>query len=489
MLVNAVAGSGKSTTCIEGARRVQASGKVAGISYLAFNKHIQVEMAARADGAVVAKTFHALGLQSISTRFGAVKVNERRMWTVIEEMREWPEEERKLIPGVKRMCQIAKNSAVENLEALAELADHHGVDLGTAQEEQQTIALVPLALEKASQYKYGEVAYIDFDDMCWLPMKLELPVRHMQLALCDESQDLNPVQQWLAIRAAERLVIVGDRNQAIYGFRGSDVKSMDNLAALVTIPGGCLGTNITRDIHEYPLSFTWRCPKSHVRLAQVIVPGIHALPGASEGVVRLREAGDVVSESLPGDMILCRTNAPLIGMAHSLIATGKRAVVKGRDIGAGILRLLSQAAGDYPGRTLAEILTAARLITDYDVQRFRLMPGGKGQIRASMAEDRLQCLLIAAQETKTLEQLRVKLTALFSDDQVAGAITLSTIHKAKGLEADRVMILKPELLPHPLATRMHEIEQEYNCLYVALTRARQELWFVDGIPPCLDDYL
>jgi ATP-dependent exoDNAse (exonuclease V) alpha subunit len=55
----------------------------------------------------------------------------------------------------------------------------------------------------------------------------------------------------------------------------------------------------------------------------------------------------------------------------------------------------------------------------------------------------------------------------------------SSIHKAKGLEATRAMILMPNLLPHPMVFKSNVVEvgleQERNLAYVAVTRAMSEL--------------
>jgi superfamily I DNA/RNA helicase len=55
---------------------------------------------------------------------------------------------------------------------------------------------------------------------------------------------------------------------------------------------------------------------------------------------------------------------------------------------------------------------------------------------------------------------------------------LSTIHKAKGLENDRIFFLCPELIPSKYATQPWQYEQEANLKYVAITRAKQELIYV-----------
>ena len=59
-----------------------------------------------------------------------------------------------------------------------------------------------------------------------------------------------------------------------------------------------------------------------------------------------------------------------------------------------------------------------------------------------------------------------------------GGVIFSTLHRAKGLEAERVFFLHPEDIPHPMAKRKDEIEQEMNALYVGLTRSKRELVLV-----------
>ena len=52
---------------------------------------------------------------------------------------------------------------------------------------------------------------------------------------------------------------------------------------------------------------------------------------------------------------------------------------------------------------------------------------------------------------------------------------LSTIHKAKGLENERVFFLLPDIIPSKYATQPWQIEQEMNLKYVATTRAKHTL--------------
>jgi superfamily I DNA/RNA helicase len=59
------------------------------------------------------------------------------------------------------------------------------------------------------------------------------------------------------------------------------------------------------------------------------------------------------------------------------------------------------------------------------------------------------------------------------------AIMLCTIHKSKGLEADIVYILNEDLIPSRFAKSAEQLKQENNLKYVARTRAKEELYFLD----------
>ena len=79
------------------------------------------------------------------------------------------------------------------------------------------------------------------------------------------------------------------------------------------------------------------------------------------------------------------------------------------------------------------------------------------------------------------EEIIGRIEEVFSDDRNGGGIKLSSIHRAKGLEADRVFFLKTEEAPcpHPLAKSKWQRDQELNLLYVGITRAKMELvWIV-----------
>lgn len=146
-------------------------------------------------------------------------------------------------------------------------------------------------------------------------------------------------------------------------------------------------------------------------------------------------------------MVLCRNNAPLVALAFQLIRAGKPARIRGRDVHDGIMELLRKCAvgagiGMGVGK-LDKVLMAAQQFTDDEVERFEAMKEGRGEERAARAIDRLECLLACAGGCATVEELTVRLGELFREDRVG--ITLSSVHKAKGLEAERVWVIEPGL--------------------------------------------
>jgi superfamily I DNA/RNA helicase len=82
----------------------------------------------------------------------------------------------------------------------------------------------------------------------------------------------------------------------------------------------------------------------------------------------------------------------------------------------------------------------------------------------------------------SLESFTKGVQDLFADE-ADRVVWLSSIHRAKGNEAERVFIVRPDLLSHPMARTPVQVEQEQNVCYVAYTRANEALYFVGGPAP------
>jgi len=78
-------------------------------------------------------------------------------------------------------------------------------------------------------------------------------------------------------------------------------------------------------------------------------------------------------------------------------------------------------------------------------------------------------------------ELLTTFDTIFREVSEEDAITLCTIHKSKGLEADIVYILNEDLIPSKFAVSPTQLEQEENLRYVARTRAKKEMYYLDII--------
>jgi ATP-dependent exoDNAse (exonuclease V) beta subunit len=104
----------------------------------------------------------------------------------------------------------------------------------------------------------------------------------------------------------------------------------------------------------------------------------------------------------------------------------------------------------------------------------RLADKGKEEA-AVYIQDMCAALMVISETCTSIGQLKRTVEDLFSDNR--SDIVLSSIHRAKGLEADRVFILDYEKMPLDFPQPWARV-QEQNIMYVALTRAKQELYLV-----------
>lgn len=310
---------------------------------------------------------------------------------------------------------------------------------------------------------------IDFDDQIYMPALFGGNFPRFPVVMVDEAQDLSPINHIQIKRAAaDRIIAVGDSRQAIYAFRGADSSSMDNLRKL------------RPTWTDLKLSTTFRCPKLVVERQSRHAVGFNAGPANVEGEVKYLEKWDI--ETLPRPLaILCRNNAPIIACALRIIARGMGCTVQGGEIGKQLVNLSKK------------VLPVDQEGYDRCVERIELWrrnetikATAKDQTeKISIINDRADCLLAVLDnsDARTAAGLRAVLGTMFSREN--NQITLSTIHRAKGLEWSTVVHLDPFRLPSKFAIKASDagnpipLEQENNLLYVAETRTKNRLYLAD----------
>ena len=254
------------------------------------------------------------------------------------------------------------------------------------------------------------------------------------------------------------MIAVGDEYQSLYGFRGADTQAIPHLIDELQAV-------------SLPLSISYRCPRLHVEQAKKIVPHIEAAENAIDGTLGKVNYTQMIKRVEEGDMVLCRTNAPLVKPAFEVIKRGMKAIIRGQNIGKELVNYIDRFQCDQLARL--EVMMSEH--TEMEVARW--MDKNK-EMMAENVKERYETIMAVSAECKTVEDLVVKLQTLFSDENVG--VVFSSVHRAKGLEAKRVYILKPELIPHPKAKTADERQQESNIFYVAQTRSLDELYYVEG---------
>lgn len=468
LVVRARAGTGKTTTIIEGVNRVPAGRS---ILLCAFNKRIAEELSLRLTNPnAQAKTLHAIGFQAVRRFWEGVQVEKPKYGELnrAEQLSETvcgprcPDAVKRLVSKLHTKGREI-NPHASKLGDLTDLAftfecepDEEWSISGFDVQYVETKALEAMELAASKKPAKG----IDFADMIFLPVRNSWLHASFDDVIVDEAQDMTVAQLEIARGVCrDRLCVVGDDCQAIYAFRGADSGSLDRLKME-------LGAT------ELGLTVTYRCGRAIVDLAAILVPDFTAGSGNCEGLVSTIAKEKLVCTANLGDFILSRLNAPLVSTAMSLLRSGKRARVSGRDVGAGLKSLIRKLSKGRAANSIPEFLTKVSVWERKEVDR-KLAANRPDWVE--VIRDQASMLVELADNAKSVRDLEDRIDALFTDDGLGqkGVITCSSVHRAKGLEAERVFVLADTLRDHN--------QEEKNIRYVAITRAQKELtWVVKG---------
>lgn len=266
-IVEAVAGSGKTTTGVEMVKRIpQGKSHI----FLAFNKAIAKELTLRG---ISGRTFHSLCFSPVTRAKGANGVESNKLRLLLDDAvsasemvdaskkpvyHQYPNGEwytyntqGERVPPVMpvldkndkylygnfivRLVGLARNAGVgclcQNIpEVWQGLVEYHDLELDN---EQATVArgveLAMMLLEWSNRS-----AILDFDDLLYFAVKDGISLPKFDFVFVDEAQDTNSIQRAILrkiMKPGARLIAVGDPAQAIYGFRGADSNSMGLIAS------------------------------------------------------------------------------------------------------------------------------------------------------------------------------------------------------------------------------------------------------------------
>lgn len=449
LMVQAVAGSGKTTTILEALNHAPGSSIL-----LAFNKAIAEDMRRKAQSGEV-KTLNALGhkLMMENNPWGDLKASKVR--DIVKTLLS-PEDLKEHGYAVQRTVGLAKNNAIGigNDPEASEFADlMEAYDLNVPTDRLADLSLVAMSAFRAS---IDNISTFDFDDQLYIPLHRCWTFPSYSNAFVDEAQDLSGIQHRMveALQGqGSRVVAVGDRHQAIYGFRGVLSNSMDLLKEEFRM-------------EELPLSTTYRCPQSVVAEAQAICPQIQYREGAPEGQVDWADLERGDPQLFAQSLVVCRNNAPLfkVIMRHVRAKSPCRVLSNFLESFKGFIR-------GFKCESSADFMTKLNLWYEKEALNAKSkMQWGK----LEGITDKYETAKLLAGEYKTTREMVQLLERLAMGS--SGPV-FSTIHKAKGLEHENVYILRPDLIPAKYAYSEEAKQQEMNLLYVAITRSAMNLRF------------
>lgn len=471
-VLEAVAGSGKTTTLIKALELMFGT-----IFFGAYNKKIADEISTRAPqkAGLFISTMHSAGLKAWRRAAPKVLIDADKCRTIFRDASEKYPDYAPFQGPVLQLVSLAKQAAVGITKQAAErstwlnLIEHFDIEcMNEATDTDNTDLIIRLARKVLEASIARDTVVVDFDDMIYAPLVHNVKMFQHDWVLIDEAQDTNESRRLLALRMLKpggRLIAVGDRHQAIYGFTGADSDSLDLIARAV-------------NAKQLPLTVTFRCPKAVVAYAQQWVKHIECADSAPDGIVSYGTSADLVTIAKPGDAVLCRFNAPLIKHVYKFIAAGIPAKVEGREIGNG-LKVLARR---WKVRKLTAMLEKLDIYAEREIAKYVAKEQAS---KASGVEDKVNCLKVIIDRVfkvdpncaNPVDRVCQEIDSIFVESGNQQVVLFSSIHKSKGREWHKVVWLQTG--PSGWARMAWEQEQEVNLCYVAATRAKHELVLVD----------
>lgn len=452
-------GSGKSTTLLWGMTRH----KVKGVA-MAFGSDAAASLRPRIPDWIEAITCHAAGRRALAAALGYIILKEDKVkWLLFDN---FPQLNPKNHHGDKKglaysrlydtlkIIEMLRVNLVDekNPSEIQRIMDQYNIE---PEDPNEIISIMPKVFELICQNPKVH----DYTDMLFLPLRLGLEIPGHEIIYLDERQDLNSMMIAYAERMTrKRIITVGDSQQSIFGFAGADLKSTERLIG--RFPG-----------LELPLLTCYRCGTDIVKMVNTVYNKLIPFDKNPTGVVEEVDRLDI-NKIENGAMILSRRNANLIGPCFAFLKAGRKAIIKGKNIGAGLVKLVEQLKAD-------NIFDLQDKVKDHMHDRIeQLMKRDEPSCSAIEAvEDQCACLLQICGSCSSVDEVKSRINLMF--DETVDGVTLSSIHRSKGLEADHVIIIDYSRirLSHAKMTDEDHV-QERNLHYVALSRAKLRLTLI-----------
>lgn len=486
-VVNSVAGSGKSTLLKLAADAISASNvDIRDCLVLVFNKKNKTALVKKLDSRwqYSISTVHSARYRVLKKYLGVRRLEvEESKYRYLAKTLDWfngsePKQAKavSLSNFLKLFEFIRLTLSPLTPQALSELIEHYALDIN-----KQHLAQISKRIEylfKVGMDSAASEARIDHSDMLWLPVVWQINqspgFKFAQRVMVDEAQDMSRLQLEFVLSLAHeraKMLFVGDPVQSINGFCGADTDSFSNIQTRL-------------QAKEFTLPVCYRCPKTHIELINKLCPEIPIVPreNAPTGSIRVIQEWDLWSETedsriTPGDLVIARCSSSLVDLHLKMITRGIPCNLVGSSLQQDLLNLLEEIAE----QTGFEYQKFAEFSQSYlKFKQLVYQENDNGAILLLQLKDQIKAIeaIYNHFQSRSLAELASSIKQLFGseDDQ---AVLLSTVHRAKGMESERVYIAEPLTLPLLWeGQKQWQEQQEQNLLYVALSRSTKNLFLI-----------
>lgn len=470
--INAVAGSGKTTTIIEYSK---SRPKRSRILYLAFNKSLKTEAEKKFSrlglNNVKVETAHSLAYKNIVYKYGySLKSNGYKTHEVAEilKIRRRKEKHFELFIAnhINRFVSYFCNSSarkVNQLNYLDVISDPVAYDFVSKNYdfiEKQT----RLFLNKMDSGKI-EITH----DFYLKKFQLQNPVLNYDYIMFDEGQDASPAMLDVFQNQNAIKVIVGDSHQQIYSWRYA-INSLEKV-----------------DYTALDLTVSFRFPQDIANLAYEILKWKNLIGEYS--ILPIKGSGGKNSNQLKAT--IARTNLGLLGKAfefvdqkqktQSLYFEGNVNSYLYTDDGASLFDVLNLYNHNH------------EMIKDGLIKSFNDFSELEEYVMKT-EDNQLSVLVeIVKKYENELPKLIHMIRNSLVDDKRKAEMIFSTVHRSKGMEYDTVFLHK-DFLTHKKLKRLidkkeenpidvSKLAEEVNLLYVAVTRAIKNVFIQKNLLP------
>lgn len=394
------------------------------------------------------------------------------------------------------LCRLTLTDMSSNKDVSRLIDDHvlflYYGDEGYSAPDISEITSTLKILDTKSRQQFETQGVIDFTDMLWITFnKLkydnwEVPYWALYTNIyVDECQDFSNIQlNFLKFirRAKGRYIFIRDFHQAIYNFAGSNAQAFNQIPKMFA------------PIESFDLPICYRCAKSHLSRVNREY-GIPILPcdDAPMGFVKTIDKSKISEYAKAGDMVISRKNKWTAEVVLDLARNGTPIFIEDKEMVGAIKRQILSSKCTSVG-TLEKFLQ--KVISNYNKKLFEIV--SKNVREGGHEEERLEA--VAETNSKIdntsflLEILEGYLENHASSDSVSkfsnfidkllnttpspNCVRLCSIHKAKGLEATNVFVLNEAKINYDFRNSKEQNIQEKNLSYIATTRAKEGLYLV-----------